>query len=361
MKRFALLVMLLAVCVSVSAYAGPSVVLAEDWDGLVKEYPNPFASYATDVSGITTITPAGWSGVGLEYILNRRARTYWGTPRLRNLSGAFEGVPVSLTFQVDSSKSFQVGTVIVSQNVGPSPFSNDTPYTLAFGNSNGSGVVWDSFSVAGPGKLGTIQYRVETISQVAMFDTLCLTGTSASYAGSGGYFDLGEIIILPDRLELLKATGSLDGYAGWGGPQDLVDLVGSAGWMAVNNPSAKELRLTFDFDGLQAVDAIVFCSYQNHSAQFTLSYLDGDGKEVEVAFIDMSGEANVGGWTLPLQFLKSIETTTIYLDFVWPDDGKGRIPALQKVMFFTAAPPIPEPATMTLLALGGVALLRRRK
>jgi len=94
-------------------------------------------------------------------------------------------------------------------------------------------------------------------------------------------------------------------------------------------------------------------SYGNHAAEFTLLYVDGEGEKVPFAFVSMVPEDGKG-WTLPVELVKGIETDTIIMDFGPAAVGTG----LRDVMFFTKV--VPEPATMTLLALGGLAMLRRR-
>jgi len=99
--------------------------------------------------------------------------------------------------------------------------------------------------------------------------------------------------------------------------------------------------------------------YNNADAEFVLHYRNGD----EGAWIPVVFEDDVTRQILPKSYgyfdlPEGIIATAIKLTVVNPGTGGQRNDILDVQLFGT---PVPEPATMTLLALGGLAMLRRRK
>ena len=356
MKRFAMLALVLAVCVSQPAFGGGSVkVLANEWDGLVREYVNPFVA-----SGVTFSGTSGWSLTSPQNLVSRQSGVGYRI-RMSNANAAPNEVPW-LALQMPAGMSFQAGTVITTQQVS-SGFDRDMTFEFRLG-AEGAATAWSGIAPAltGPGTPGKQTIRTATLDG-GFYNTFRLNITPAVYPGYSPISDFNEVIILPDRLTHIEHRNgvTVSGTSTtWGSVQNLLDLDNaetSDGW---TGGGGKDVSLTFTFDRvegeLQKIDAIVFWSYGNHPAEFTLKYKDDTGNMVEMALISMLPAGGIG-WTLPLQLDKSIETDTIILDFGYIAGSVG----LREVMFFTKAPTIPEPATMTLLALGGLALLRRKR
>jgi len=347
MARLTLVALVVAACVSTVVHG--EVSKAEytgygDWAGAIHEYANPFAG------GVTFGLAENWSGgQSLSGLLYRRSVA----ARLVKDGAAAQE---SAWFTAQAAAAFPVGTVITGQQVW-NGFGTDMPFELTLGNSRGGAVNWGDFDVVltGPGTLAWETLRVVTLDEVGTYDAFRLSVQSTPY-GSAGFVDFNEVLLLSDRLSLLTgvtATASVgDDIA-----NDLLRLDKTgAGWWGGNT----DVRVTFDLGGKQTVDAIVFWSFANHPVEFKVLCLGDEGQEVDVAFITMftdPGDQPSGGWTLPLQFGKAIETGTIILELTDLGNVNG-MAGLREVMFFTN---VPEPATMALLAIGGLALLRRRK
>ena len=200
------------------------------------------------------------------------------------------------------------------------------------------------------------------------YDTFRLNITAVKDAGTTNntaYADFNEVIILPDVLVQLEGVKAAASHTTSGSAANLVDNKADTGWQAragvSGGPAAGTQfspTLTFTLgtaaEPLQQVDAIVFSSWThsalNQPSNFTLK----DGAGNVLAHITMVPE-NGRDWILPLEFTKSLVTDKIVMEF---DAGTDFL--FRDVMFFRKVV-VPEPATMSLLAMGGLALLRRRK
>jgi len=94
---------------------------------------------------------------------------------------------------------------------------------------------------------------------------------------------------------------------------------------------------------------------------FSIEYLAADGVTWKTAtgpggqsYANLTGQLNVADYDLAIP-----ATTGLRLNIINPSDVNHNI--LRLYEFAAYGTPIPEPATMTLLALGGLAMLRRRK
>jgi len=342
-------VLVLAACVSLPAVGGAGVEGVGAWEDGVHVYANPFA-------GGTIEGTAGWgtdAGRLLSNIISWRSnRQVYG--RLQKPNAPVE----EWTWMTAKAGSpFQAGTVITVQEVA-APFNTTMPFTLALGNSNGGVVDWSGVDVVheGLGTQGYVGFSASALDAVGTYDSFRLAVKSARYSSSATtYADMNEVIVLPDRLAPLAATASASS-TGWGNVSDLVapSMGTESGW----STTASTVRLAFDLGGEQSVDAIVFWSFPNHPIEIELLYVDDAGAEAKVAVITLVTDDGGTGWTLPIQFDKPIETGTLLMDMTaLSGSGVG----LRHMMFLTKLPEVPEPATISLLVLGGLAMLRRAR
>jgi len=333
MKRFSLAALVLTACVSVSAYGGVSVTS----DYGVSMYENQFAS-----GPVTCAYDASrwWLNANHWVIFDYQTRARNTDVRFQTTNEYYNdetspwqvGDKVSVTF---TTPTLQVGTVITHQflwvnAVGSMSYSltlsgDGTPYTL-----NGAGLHGQ----------GTVQ--VNTLDQVGAYDTLRLEIASVQNSptnGLNGMADFNSIIVLPDRLEQITGVSC-------NVPNMLDNNTGNF-WVNGNNPAT----LVFTFEDLQRVDAMILWSVDNGNARCIIRV--GEGEEaVELARVDATCDTSTYAWMVPLKFDTPLYTDKIYLDFY-----EFAYNGLHEVMFLTA---VPEPATMSLLALGGLAMLRRR-
>jgi len=365
MRRCSFVILMLVACVSLSAYGVPSITVDEgnSWYGKVREYANPFdpgRQYDNAVIDIT-VTP-GWTDDTLRRIVNRvdGSNAPNGGGRLTK-TGDSRGELVWMTFTAPGSSSFTAGTVIVSQTVG-SGFSHTMDYTFKLGNgtvkadgtlSGGSWREIGELSQSGNGSTNTFYIA----NPGGTYNTFRLDIT-AGYNGGITYADFSEVLILPDKLDYVKPSATSN-YGGWGSAEGLLNLnnSSSSGWAYTGGARIdnEDVKVTFTFgDVPQKLDAIVFWSFDHYAdATFTLQYEDASGTMVDLATISMPYN-DPKGWVLPVELTESLYTTKVVMNF----GNSGANVNFREVMFFEKA--IPEPATMSLLALGGLALLRRR-
>jgi len=361
MRRFSFVALVLAVCVSLSAHgAVPSVTGIGDWAGKVREYYNPFDPTGDHTAKETSIWYTdGWSIGGaspLAQIVNRidGQDVSNGGGRLFKSGGG--GETVWMTFQ--APEPFVAGTIITSQNIwGGFPGGTSMPSTFKLGNG-GATANWNSLAAVPelivPGTLGwgTIQIA----HPGGVYDSFRLDITAVSHSDGRGYADYNTVIILPDQLERIDTVTVVSNpNVTWSHHNNLLSMTNNngCGYQEDGRVAKGDVTFTFTFDDVQQIDALVLWSYENRAANFTLKYMDDNGNLVPLADIAMPMDPK--GWALPVQLDEPLYTTTVVMDF-----GFCTLQDInfREVMFFTK---VPEPATMTLLALGGLALLRRRK
>ena len=349
MKKFAWLTTMLVAVVSVSA-SGQVVVTPYEGYEWIHEYANPFAGGVSYVWDETK-----WSNVSDRPVTLLTSLRHSRNVNCRIVSTYADWKPgdtVELTLTMPQTK---IGTVITSQMIWSDtyndPIHNTYPmsYDLRLGGG-GAGTDWGNIDpvMSGDGTRGTYAIQVQTLDRVGAYDSIRLDLNSVKLNNdkNEGFVDFNNVIVLPDRLEQIKATAST---SSGGVASSLTGNTAGSWWIPTTFPGT----VTFAFPDLepgekQQIDAILIWSMDNASAAFTLK--DGDGTPL----VDISMPVGGGpGYILPLQFDQSLHTDKIILDL-----ASG---GLFQVMFLTKLPEIPEPATMSLLALGGLALLRRRK
>ena len=373
MKRVVVLSLVLAICVSVPAHGGSSVSVMDvnsPWFGLIREYANPFDPdlNRTVTTSETKITvSSGWSeGIMLSNLVRRADGTSVSAAggRAQGPPGAdgVEALPgiASVTFQ-SLQAPFQVGTIITHQRVADQ-FTAPMPYSIQLG-TGGDMCDWSTVptSMTGAGAMpkGMSTFEIQTLSSVVTCDSFRLNIDTAYNPNDRRYQgDFNEVLLLPDRLEYIPNTEikvTANDTITTNQPGALLDMRGQDSWGS--RPGG---TLTFEFLGLAAgetrqVDSIVLWSMNDgNCAIFTIK--DGNGNVI--ADVNITNDSI--GWVLPIQFDRSIHTDKIIFEFAssgLPGDRHN----LREVMFFTNLDRIPEPATMSLLALGGLALLRRRR
>jgi len=143
---------------------------------------------------------------------------------------------------------------------------------------------------------------------------------------------------------------------------DLVNNYGSNGVLWAASHAGKTIELTATYEDLQTIGSIglAFAGDDGNRyspASITVVGTDKDGELIATMDIAINAESALyGRYALNDDF---VDVKYLTLQFVVPLDipGTGYI----GIHEFQAFAPIPEPATMSLLALGGLALLRRRK
>ncbi|OPZ30732.1 MAG: hypothetical protein BWZ02_00624 [Lentisphaerae bacterium ADurb.BinA184] len=318
------------------------------WAGQVHEYANPFDPNLDRAPTESSLTwGSGWSG-GIDQIVSRvdgREATKGGG-RISRASGA----PGPATYMnLVAPSTFAAGTVIACQQVW-SGFTSSMPYTLKL--SNGDPGDWSAVpaTFSGPGTATYETIQVATPGSAA--DRARIEYSQTAIYGSTAYADFNDLLILPDRLETIPTVTATATSTTWGSPSSLVNLTCESGW-AKHTGLPADVSVTFTLNGgeSETVKAIVFYSYENVSATFTLR----DAADNPVMDVVLTIEPQ--GWALPVYFDTPITTTAFKMDFGYATTQV----AMREVIFMRQlAAPIPEPAAGLLLTGGALLLVRRR-
>ena len=302
-----------------------------------------FTDYDNPLAGARIVGCDGWNAGDISLV-------YDGTP-LNNR----EGTSIRVTkaspweptakFAITTPGPIQIGTVITIQTVWPH-FADPMPYTLRLGR-DGAASDWANIAPQanhGAGTLGTTRVLVNPVDQPGEYNAIYVEGSVTTYQDMGT-FDFKRAMVLPDRYEQVpgKVTVSTENMnVAYGGLADASDSDWGTYWYTTSLTG----ELTFSFaDPNQRIDAIIFMFMDNAGGtSFTL--MNGDGTA-------MAAVAAGAGVILPLLLDNPVYTDKFVLSFANTGDA-----GFNEVIFLTRI--IPEPATMTLLALGGLALLRRR-
>lgn len=306
--------------------AEAALVITANPSGLVSLSQNPFSG----------ISPTHNFTAALEISSNASERVAGpgGTGRIRGaapLSAGTQGY-----FDWSGASPFSVGTIITVDYA----YSGWGPYTYGMAlNGVDQGVSFTA-PAAGPA------YHIVTLPAVQnSITTARTTFTQLGTADNSG--TLYEVWLLPDRLSPLPLTGaSVTSITGgtYGSAADLVDgVVGTQ--LLLNGASTS---MTVDLGGTQAVKAILANTDWRPDAM-DISYYDGSWHSL-VSLDDASG---YGTDVLTLSTATSM--SQLKFDFT-PKTGYGNWSGLTELKVFTE---IPEPASLALLALGGLALLKR--
>lgn len=242
--------------------------------------------------------------------------------------------------QFQAASSFQAGTVIASQFTFVQ-FPVSTPYTVKL---DGTAVQ------SGPGIPGTTPIQVTTLPRFITGSQLRVEEGMSTYGATGPTYGLmNEVMILPQRLNLVAATVTQTAGTAWfGAPQAVSDLDGY-GWGGRNNPS---LKLTFAAPTL--VSALVVANFDASSQPNPVNFNIKNDVGTVIGNVQLVGTTY--GEFIPINFVTPV--TTSFLTFDFTDVGGSGFSAMREIMVFSD---VPEPSTALLFGLSGLLLLRKMR
>jgi hypothetical protein len=300
------------------------------------------SAYANQLAGVSpsdcTWDTTRWSHALPAMILDFKRNDRYNYSRFTTTPEYFPNWNVGdVAWITYTTPQLTVGTVITAQYLwaGANPAM---PWTLTLGGG-GSECTISGGKTGGAAIHGKATIEVNTLDRVGSFKDLRLE-IAAVQNGSTGIADFSGIMVLPDQLE------QITGVTPSANAPNLTRNDTVTYWVT-NSPAT--LVFTFDDPG-QRVDSIIFWSVDNGPAEFTIRV--GEGSDA-IHLADISMGNDPGGWVLPLKFDTPVYTDKIYLDF-----KQSAYNGLHEIVFLTK---VPEPATMSLLALGGLAMLRRAR
>jgi len=243
-----------------------------------------------------------------------------------------------------------------------SGFTTDSPWHLEMFNSVTA--AWQTIGVSGAGahNLSTIAMGTPNITGTkirAIFDSLNSPG--------GIYMSMGEMLVLPDHME--KVTNSYTASASSQfnpsyGAANAIDFQESsesprAGWLSANDPNA---WLTLTFASPTTLNALLLSKNSFYSSAVVDIYVNGGAGDGSITGtkvagnVDLSTIGNLSNFNV-FKFdsnLTNVNFLTVKFISGGSTDGLQGLAEVTPLF-------IPEPASLAMLALGGVMLLKRRR
>ena len=303
--------------------------------GNATAYGNPFTG-STNTIGVNSGGGTVTQGFSIDNVVSqqdcrqrRGNRAHPGRDRHQRLLHAIRG-----------RAPFTAGTVITSQNVGGGFFS---PMSYNIQLDGGSPVQ------SGAGLVGSTAINVTTLASKQTVQTLRVNEAMSTFNGTTGthYGDMNEVLILPDRLAVVPSTASATGTI-FGSAAGLNDLQGGDNYWGGSNGSS----VTLTFSRAETISALVLVNLETvpgSSAPLTFNILDS------LSNLDASVSMSENNSTDEFVGIKfNTPVTTSFLKFNFTNAGNA---GMLEIIPLEA----PEPASLGLLAVGGLALLKRRR
>lgn len=347
-------------------------------------YANPFdssldfsnsglvSSYGDSVLG----TVNGWltQGAVSGAVSRQDGREYFAGNALMYKYGASASDTTFLQYTAPSV--FDVGTIITVGGSSYSGYTGSYGFDLMLSDNPSIGTTDAAWTGVGTTVSGIITgantpisvYTLPTILTNERSLRVRFNGQS-SYT-PGGYVNSGmkEVMLLPDQLERVVPTNvtvSAGGNLGALWDMQGGDNIAGSGlpvWYDLTaNPLSTKFA-QFDFGRTNNLTAMILGAdqYYEHATINIRAWIEGNWLTVAQSSFTPNGPTanpNGNGEWLPIKFDTAVSTDKIRLEWVSADPySGGTITSLREVMFF-----IPEPSSLTLLGLGGLLLLRRRK
>ncbi|HEY8668799.1 MAG TPA: PEP-CTERM sorting domain-containing protein [Tepidisphaeraceae bacterium] len=258
----------------------------------------------------------------------------------------------NFNWNVPGGGTFDAKTFIVSQNLGYSGFTGSESYQLAASPTVGGAFT----NIAGAtGTAGTTDSVINVLSSSTATTVGKLKASMSSLVSTGGnsYALMQEILAIPDQLTPITGnTAVADSTYNASYPAShSVDGRAALEWAAADGTAGHTLTITLGTPG-SSVGAILFEGEAGATRTCTFDvYFDSDVSPT------ITGVTLTDAETAVLKLTTPRTASTMKLVF---GAETGGITAIEEVMPFTVTP-APEPASLSLLGLGALALLRRRR
>jgi len=339
MKRHAMILMLAA------ALAMPALADITNLSRLGTAYGWQSGTVQSGPGNINDGTGSGYTGHG----------TYYGST-----TAPSDGWYYILWDDVQTVQSMRWWTSLAAPGRGLSSF------TLWMLNDGADPTLDTSWTKLGDYDVPNQQYQLVILPAAVSTQAIKLSYTDQSVGGQGpltGEFEIFGRDMTPLTATILDASPQMNGPATNAVDNHMMTRYGSANLNG--GQGFMELSLGSEPVAVGAMQ-IYFSVQANWYAPpeaFTVSWWDADANDGDGGWVPLYSET---GWKIT-DFIFSrdlaspVVTDKIRLDVITP----RAMPSLSGGSFgvaeFYLFAPIPEPATMTLLALGGLALLRRRQ
>jgi hypothetical protein len=255
-------------------------------------------------------------------------------------------------WNVPGGGTFNAKTFIVSQNLALGTFTGSELYQLAASPTVG-GSFTDITGAGGTAGLNDSNYNVFSSSTATTVGKLQASMSSLVTDGTTSYAVMQEILAIPDQLTPITGnTAVADSSIGGLGASRAVDGKAATEWAAADGVAGHTLTITLGTPS-SSVGAILFEGQPGTGRITTFDvYFDSDLSPTITGVTLLDGDTAVLKLTTP--------RTASSMKLLFGAENAGDVTAIEEVMPMTLAA-VPEPASLSLLGLGALALLRRRR